>query len=80
MYETKAALVKADVLEWATKNHDYVKKIPLNRATNALAPMSKIIYEKYGTKDVRSVSRMCGCMYIKDFVKYLKAYVDENIC
>lgn len=80
LYETKAALVKADVLDWAISNRDYVKKIPLNKATNALAPISKIIYEKYGTKDIRSVSRMCGCMYIKDFVKYLKAYVDENIC
>ncbi len=69
------------ILSWCDDNKEIVLSCPLNKVNTHFSQLIKIISNKYGIKDMRSLFPCFNVKNKKEFAKYLKDYVsNENIC
>lgn len=74
--------IKMYVIHWSIKNRHLVIKTQLNKIKTAISPLINDIYNKFGVKDFRVISKAVFGVDRgrKELIKFMKNVCNEKIC
>lgn len=79
----RKAIMRKDIIDWCMKNQEIVLNCPYNKIRSQLEPLNKMIVDKYGFKDFRSIFICFGVKNMKSLLDSLKNEIylsKENVC